>query len=228
MTVNILICGVGGQGIGLMGEVLCETLLQAGEMVMATETHGVAQRGGIVTTHIRYGKGVRTPKIDAGEADFVFALERLEGARVARHMLRPGGKLIYYDTVQQPQSTRAHGVPYPDARVVKEMCRARGVEASHIFVPNLQGPQMQNVALLGYIATRRLISAVTRDSVRNALLKLLPAKVRAHNLQVFDSACGYALKAQKNHDCQVSLKDNADASKEDAATIRSFPIIAGA
>ena len=226
MTISIFICGVGGQGIGLMGEVLCHTLLNQNTRVMATETHGVAQRGGTVTTHIRFGDSVRTPKIGEGEADFVFSLERLEGLRFTESMLRDGGTLVYYNTVQQPQVTRATGMPYPEAADVAKACRLRGIRVAHIAVENLQSAQMQNVALLGRIAALRIVPGITPETVRKTLNELLPERVRALNLQVFDQGCNWTETPKRKS--STSKGKSGNNHNDNLQDLRSFPVIAGA
>ena len=83
---NILFCGVGGQGILLASEVTAYSLLAAGMDVRKSEVHGMAQRGGSVTAHLRYGAKVYSPLISQGEADIVVAFEMLEAARYLPYM----------------------------------------------------------------------------------------------------------------------------------------------
>ena len=78
---NIYLTGVGGQGIGLLSEILIRAADHAGHRVKGVDTHGLAQRGGIVVSRIRIGDRVHTPLIPAGEADLVIALERHEALR---------------------------------------------------------------------------------------------------------------------------------------------------
>ena len=78
---NILFCGVGGQGILLASEVTAYSLLAAGMEVRKSEVHGMAQRGGSVTAHLRYGARVYSPLISPGEADIVVAFEMMEAVR---------------------------------------------------------------------------------------------------------------------------------------------------
>ena len=224
MPINIFICGVGGQGIGLMGDVLCETLVREGQQIMATETHGVAQRGGIVSTHIRIGPGVRTPKICGGEADFVFALERLEGVRFAQSMLRPGGRLVFYDTVLQPQPTRSRGVHYPDDGDMALLRERWKIQIDSIYLEDLPGPQMQNVALLGRIAALHAVQGVTPESIRKILAQLLPKKILEMNLKVFDTAVQYQPTASKARG--ASNETHSDRQNQ-FQKLRAFPIVAG-
>ncbi len=80
-TANILLCGVGGQGILLASEILSSALMKEGFDVKQSEVHGMAQRGGSVVAHLRYGEKVYSPLIDLGEADFAVSFELLEALR---------------------------------------------------------------------------------------------------------------------------------------------------
>ncbi|MBE5783388.1 MAG: indolepyruvate oxidoreductase subunit beta [Clostridiales bacterium] len=90
---NIIIVGVGGQGILLTSKILGYLALDMGENVKVSEVHGMSQRGGSVITHVRIGQEVHSPLIDAGEADFVLSFEKLEALR-AEHFLNGQGVLI--------------------------------------------------------------------------------------------------------------------------------------
>ena len=78
---NILMAGVGGQGVILASEIVSEAMMQAGFDVKKSEVHGMAQRGGSVTTHVRFGKKVYSPLIKDGEVDILFSFELLETMR---------------------------------------------------------------------------------------------------------------------------------------------------
>ena len=95
---NLFICGVGGQGIGLLTEVLSRACLKAGLVVHGCDTHGLAQRGGVVASHLRLGTDLRTPRVPPGQADLVIGLERLEALRGARLYLKPGGVVLFYES----------------------------------------------------------------------------------------------------------------------------------
>jgi indolepyruvate ferredoxin oxidoreductase beta subunit len=80
-TGNILLCGVGGQGILLASEITSSALIKAGFDVKKSEVHGMAQRGGSVVAHLRYGKKVYSPLIEPGSADIAVSFELLEALR---------------------------------------------------------------------------------------------------------------------------------------------------
>jgi indolepyruvate ferredoxin oxidoreductase beta subunit len=93
-TVNILIVGVGGQGVVKAGEALSGALVRHGFDVKQSEVHGMSQRGGSVTSEVRFGREVQSPLMPYAEADFVLALDDAEGRRAAPR-LRPGtGRLV--------------------------------------------------------------------------------------------------------------------------------------
>lgn len=90
---NVFICGVGGQGILLASEILSEAALARGLDVKKSEVHGMAQRGGAVVSHVRFGREVHSPVIADGEADLLVSFEKMEALRWL-HALREGGKLV--------------------------------------------------------------------------------------------------------------------------------------
>ncbi|MGB7631529.1 MAG: indolepyruvate oxidoreductase subunit beta [Candidatus Deferrimicrobium sp.] len=90
---DVFLAGVGGQGTLLASEVLGEAFLLSGYDVKKSEVHGMAQRGGSVTTHLRFGPKVFSPLIEPGKADLLIAFEKVEALRFA-HYLRPGGCLV--------------------------------------------------------------------------------------------------------------------------------------
>src|SRR5210317_1232203 len=103
---NIYLCGVGGQGIGLLSEILLRGADHAGLQAKAVDTHGLAQRGGTVVSQLRLGETIHSPMIPGRKADLVVALERHEAMRGMDTALRDDGCLIYYNTVLQPLGVR--------------------------------------------------------------------------------------------------------------------------
>ncbi|HPB83202.1 MAG TPA: 2-oxoacid:acceptor oxidoreductase family protein, partial [Spirochaetota bacterium] len=87
---NVIFAGVGGQGVILASKILMEVAMNAGYDVKESEVHGMAQRGGSVDCHVRYGEKVYSPLIERGTADYVVSFELLEIMRKL-DFLRPGG-----------------------------------------------------------------------------------------------------------------------------------------
>jgi indolepyruvate ferredoxin oxidoreductase beta subunit len=90
---NVFICGVGGQGILLASEILSSLALAKGLDVKKSEVHGMAQRGGAVVSHVRFGEKVHSPVITQGESDILVSFEKLEALRWIDHV-KPGGAVI--------------------------------------------------------------------------------------------------------------------------------------
>jgi len=93
-TTNILICGTGGQGILTMAEIACRAAVIEGYHVKKSEVHGMAQRGGSVESHIRFGEQIFSPLIPQGMADILVCLDKGEHERT-KHLLKPGGKDLF-------------------------------------------------------------------------------------------------------------------------------------
>ena len=89
-TTNILVVGIGGQGVMTATEILAEAAIALGHDAKKTEVAGMAQRGGVVSSHLRFGPRVLSPQITPGTADVLLGFESAEGMRW-RHMLKPGG-----------------------------------------------------------------------------------------------------------------------------------------
>ena len=187
---NIFISGVGGQGIGLLGEVMIQSCLAAGYDVLGVDTHGLAQRGGIVVSHLRIGNRDKlfTPRVAPGEADLVVSLERLEAYRAIVNYMRDGGTAVYYDAEQQPIHVRMGLHAYPGLEELEAAVAHRHGKLERVFIDELPDVRMQNTAVLGRIASFELIEGVTGDIIRDQLIEISPAAAVDANLRVFEQA----------------------------------------
>ncbi len=188
MAFNIYLCGVGGQGIGLLAAALAQAAERSGLEVHACDTHGLAQRGGVVSSHIRLGADALTPLVPEGGADLVLALERLEALRGAAQYLKKGGKVIYYDTAYQPVSVRMGLARYPSAEEVAKEISAMDGGVSVVFIKELQDPRMQNSALLGRLAVMNAVPGLEAAVIEEVLKEIVPAAAVEENLGVFRAA----------------------------------------
>jgi indolepyruvate ferredoxin oxidoreductase, beta subunit len=184
---NIYLCGVGGQGIGLLAEVMIQACVKAGLQVKGVDTHGLAQRGGIVTSHLRLGDGVFSPRVPPGQADIVVGLERLEAYRATVEMLKDGGTVIYYDCEYQPIHVRMGRAQYPTAAELDSVARERHARVERVQM-DLSDPRMQNTALLGRFAALELVPGLTAQLVEGQLRDIIPAGALDENLAVFRQA----------------------------------------
>ena len=110
---NVFLAGVGGQGTLLASEVLGEAFLAGGYDVKKSEVHGMAQRGGAVTTHLRYGPKVFSPLVEPGSADLLVAFEKMEALRFA-HFLKPAGAAVVNAQEIMPPSVATGRERYPE------------------------------------------------------------------------------------------------------------------
>ena len=110
--INVLMVGVGGQGVILASDGLAEIGMKAGYDVKKTDSLGMAQRGGSVVSHVRWGKKVFSPMTRKGEVDYLVSFEELEAARWAAY-LRPGGIALVADVVVVPVSAMSGKIGYP-------------------------------------------------------------------------------------------------------------------
>ena len=184
---NIYLTGVGGQGIGLISEILLRAADYAGLNVKSVDTHGLAQRGGIVVSQIRIGKTIYTPLIPAGESDLVVALERHEALRGMSIALKDGGILIYYNTVWQPLDVRLKNADEVTEDMISHECQKRDIKEIRVFEPKLKDIRMQNVVVLADIARLKLIPEINHKNYIEAMMDLLEGNKLEDNLKLFNS-----------------------------------------
>ncbi len=144
---NILVAGIGGQGVMTAAEVLSQAALEQGYDVKKTEVAGMAQRGGVVTSHVRFGERVLSPAIPAGEADILIAFEPAEGLRWCSH-LRAGGVAMVNQFIQEPPVVSLGLFDYPDDPV--SQIRAAGVNV-HAFDAGAIARELGNFRLVNTV-----------------------------------------------------------------------------
>ena len=188
MAFNIYICGVGGQGIGLLSLALAQAAERSGLKVISCDTHGLAQRGGVVSSHIRLGEDALTPLVPEGGVDLVVALERLEALRGAAQYLKKGGKVIYYDAVYQPVSVRSGQAEYPSAEKVAAEIAAMGGTVFGVAAGEISDPRMQNSVLLGRLAAGGFIPGLAAGALEEIVKEIVPAAAQEENLKLFRAA----------------------------------------
>lgn len=146
---NILLCGVGGQGTILASKILSHALVNAGYDVKMSEIHGMSQRGGSVTTQVRYGKKVYSPICGKGSIDILVSFEAMETLRYIDN-LRPQGVAVI-NTHQIPTATTLSGVEkYPENinELVHSLVNTHVLNAGKLAT-DLGNAKSMNVVLLG-------------------------------------------------------------------------------
>lgn len=182
---NILLVGVGGQGILLASEILAEAFMIAGFDVKKSEIHGMSQRGGSVVSHVRFGKKVFSPVVPEGEGDILFGFELLETCRYL-NLLRSGAKVVANDFRIQPPSVLLGQERYPDnlqGAIASRFPDFQLVDGLKIAT-ELGNPRVANTVLLGAVSKYLQLD----DSIwQKALQKMVPAKALEVNLKAFVS-----------------------------------------
>jgi indolepyruvate ferredoxin oxidoreductase beta subunit len=182
---NFFLAGVGGQGILLAGNVLTLVGARAGLDVKKSEIHGMSQRGGSVTSHVRWAERVYSPMIGKGEADYLLALERLEGLRYLEY-LRPGGVVILSDYAIPPIAVSTGQSSYPDTEQIRQLFAQTG--ARFYLLPamriaeSLGNARTNNVVLLGALST---FLEVPAESWLKVIAERVPPKYIEINKQAF-------------------------------------------
>jgi indolepyruvate ferredoxin oxidoreductase beta subunit len=185
---NVYLIGVGGQGIGLLSEILLRASDYAGFHVKGVDTHGLAQRGGVVISQLRIGEKVYSPIISKGKADLGIALERHEALRGINFALKESGTLIYYDTVWQPLWVRLGESAEVTEADLENACATRNIKKIRVFDPELKDPRTQNIAVLSAICNYHLIPGIDSIHYEQAMQDLMTGKMLETNLQLFRSS----------------------------------------
>lgn len=181
---NIYIVGVGGQGILLASEILAEALMLAGYDVKKAEVHGMAQRGGSVVSHVRFGAQVYSPIIPEGEGDVLFGFELLESYRCLP-LLRREGQVVVNDLKIQPPSVALGQELYP-ANIPEKILRAfPGSLVINGLAKALEAGSSKtvNTVLLGALSHTLDIGL---EHWREAIKNMVPEKYLQENLRAFD------------------------------------------
>lgn len=182
---NIFLSGVGGQGTILASNILGEVFLNAGYDVKKAEVHGMAQRGGDVTTHFRFGKKVYAPLIKYGDVDFLISFEMLEAIRYI-NWVKPGGKILINKQKILPPSVSLGQMAYPED--VEKIFRKHFKENVHIIdgqeiARNLGNTQAANVVIMG--AFSNFFPDFQETQWIDAIKSLLAPKLHDLNVKAF-------------------------------------------
>jgi len=180
---NILISGVGGQGIILASDIMTEVFLEAGFDVKKSEVHGMAQRGGSVTSHVRFGKKVYSPIIKQGDVDILFSFEHLEGLRWLNYV-KPDGVIVLNNHKINPPAVNLGQMEYPGdvpGIIRQKIDKFHLVEGTKLAV-EAGDVRAANVVLLGAISK---FFDMDEALWIETILRYLPAKVHEVNRKAF-------------------------------------------
>ena len=182
-TINILIAGVGGQGILLTSKIIGHLAIDLGYDVKISEVHGMAQRGGSVVTHVRFGKKVNSPLIEIGKADIIMVFEKLEALKYT-HYLTDEGIMIVNDHRIDPLPVALGYSEYPDNVEGKicENCPESIIIDALKIARELGNDRVLNTVLLGVLAKQLDIE---RDKWLKAIEENVPPRTIDLNKNAF-------------------------------------------
>jgi len=180
---NVIICGTGGQGILLASEVLCAAARQAGNDVKKSEVHGMAQRGGSVSSHVRFGEKIFSPLVEKGCADLILAMEKMEALRWAPY-LAPEGRLVACDLRINPMTVNTGSAEYPDVDAIIEREKLPVTLIPAVEIADKLGDlRVVNTVLIG-AASQHLPIDIAHW--KKAIEERVPAKALEVNLKAFE------------------------------------------
>ncbi len=181
---NILLVGVGGQGILLASEILSEAVMLAGYDVKKSEIHGMSQRGGSVVSHVRFGKEVFSPIVPEGEGDILFGFELMETCR-ALSLLKSGGTVVANNLKISPPSILNGQEVYPEglAESIKVQFPDFLLVDGERLASEAGNPRAANTVLLGAVSKRLHIG---EEFWVAAINKMVPAKALNINMKAFE------------------------------------------
>jgi indolepyruvate ferredoxin oxidoreductase beta subunit len=187
-TLNFLLCGVGGQGTILASDVLVNVGLAAGYHAKQAEVHGMSQRGGSVTSHVRWGKTIHSPLIGGGEVDVLLAFEKLEALRNI-HSMRADALAIINDHTILPLTVISGDGIYPGDEVLHD---AFSQVTSHVKFINgeqiadgLGNLRVANVVLLGALSCLlERSSLVSSKCTQDTWLKVISERVPPKHIEL--------------------------------------------
>ena len=203
---NILLCGVGGQGLVLLSNVIGNACARAGLKVLTAEEHGLSQRSGTISVHLRIGEDLRSPLIPIGGAHVILALEALEALRYAEY-LREDGIVLMNSRVQHPVSETAKHTKDKEARyfsaetakerLLKLTDKVASIDATEVAM-EAGNPVTENIAMLGALSTIEDFW-VPDGALSEAIQSSVPSKAVEVNMKAFK------LGRKKAHDglCNV-------------------------
>ena len=180
---NVILTGVGGQGILLASETLSQAAVQAGYDLKRSEIHGMSQRGGSVNSHIRFGDKIYSPLVMKGDCDLLLAFEKLESLRMA-DFVKPDGTIVANTQKINPSTVTSGAAAYPEN--IEDILNSHFKSVLFIDALNLAKEagnlRTANIALLG-VAAKTLDIGI--EIWENAIAQRVPEKAIEVNLKAF-------------------------------------------
>ena len=180
---SILFAGVGGQGILRASDIICEVIMEAGFDVKKSEVHGMAQRGGCVTSHVRYGEKVYSPLAEPGSIQTLVAFEKMEALRYLKFLKKDAAIIVNTEEIYPP-AVNMGDAPYPDdviSFLKKNYGKIISFDAGQL-AQKAGNIKTANVVLLGAISN---LMNIDKSIWERVIKKSFPEKLVKMNLTAF-------------------------------------------
>lgn len=188
MAFNMIITGIGGQGVVSAGTIIAEAALAEGLRIRSSDATGLAQRGGSVHSQIKMGDEVISAILYTGTADVILGFEPLEASRWA-HMLRPEGVAIVNSNPVYPVTVKNGMLRYPGVEEQKKVFEERGVRSiwldGRALTEKLGNMRVLNSLLIGFTAAKTRLP-ISLDTLRRVIAEKVPSRTVEVNLKAFD------------------------------------------
>ena len=192
MSCDIVLVGVGGQGVLTIADLLIRSAFEAGVPASYCPTKGMAQRGGFVKAEVRLGIEGIGPRIGEGQADLVVAMERSEALKGLLY-LKPGGTFLLYDHVWAPTGVMLGSDAYPERAQVAEAIQTVSEELIVLDpdeLPTVDGNTVHpNIYILGAMIGRTILGEILMLELMESTIMARWPKMEAVNLAAFRAGC---------------------------------------
>jgi indolepyruvate ferredoxin oxidoreductase beta subunit len=190
---NIIITGVGGQGVITLSEIIANAAMKSGADVKMSEIHGLAQRGGSLQCSVRIGEKVSSPLVGAGEADLLISLEPLEALR-AVNFVSPTGAIVFDTHTIIPISVYTDKTNYPTVKEIEKKLKSIiktvvSINATERVQETTGNVMAVNIFMLGFAFYKKLLpQKLTEKSILQSIKETIGEKHFEANEKIFKSA----------------------------------------
>ncbi|MEE9195457.1 MAG: 2-oxoacid:acceptor oxidoreductase family protein [Alphaproteobacteria bacterium] len=201
-TTNVLIVGVGGQGVIMVSKVMARIGQLQGFDVKQSEVHGMAKRGGVVFSHVRFGRTVWSPTIPRGKADILVALEWAEGLRWLDYLKKDGGTFIAdtqhivppFACLDRTRGAKSGYLAEPPGVVLDQVADGYALDATAL-ASELGNRRVSNTVLLGALSA---VLGFEPEIWHKAIAEMVPPGTVEVNLKAFEAGRRWAGAAREN------------------------------
>lgn len=188
-TTNVIISGIGGQGVITLALVIAESAFKQGYDVKTAEVHGLAMRFGHIDVHVRFGKKVYSSLVPDGEADLVISLEPLEALRMSRYMNK-NTKVVFDSAKFIPNEMHLRKQQYPEIKSILKLIKkvskhVRAVDASEVVKKQTGSVIQSNIYLLGHVTAQKMIP-LKKNFVLDGMKEIVSEKFFGTNKEIFE------------------------------------------